>query len=68
MAAWDFQIHSSSSKAIELYRMAGLLTRLRSKRLPNWHVAFQWHRVCVYYAFYETYSNGTVQDSHLIPF
>ena len=41
---------------------AGLLTRFRYKHLPGNYPSGYWHFA---YAFSETYSSGTVQDSHL---
>ena len=55
-----------SSKASDLINaQAGLLTRFRYKHLPGNYPSGYWHFA---YAFSETYSSGTVQDSHLIPF
>ena len=52
-----------SSKASDLINaQAGLLTRFRYKHLPGNYPSGYWHFA---YAFSETYSSGTVQDSHL---
>ena len=50
-----------SSKASDLINaQAGLLTRFRYKHLPGNYPSGYWHFA---YAFSETYSSGTVQDS-----
>lgn len=45
--------------------MAGLLTCFCGRRLPG---CVQWLKRYVSVTLCETYSSGTVQDSHLIPF
>lgn len=45
--------------------MAGLLTCFCGRRLPG---RIQWLKRYVPVTLHETYSSGTVQDSHLIPF